>query len=247
MSASINVVSQFSQSAINSIALEAAVAAAREALKGETPNAWAAASQVANACNLLAASGSAKAAIFTIAAKQASDGFAAARIAAGALEADSKWQAFASAASVCRGALEYGIWVVDIAKSAAQKAVKASREAADSAAYAAAVAAGIVPAQSSPESEAAALRSELFIIKSDYDLKCSALKSAQERLIPIDALNKVHSEALAALQARLDQALAVAADYRAQLAARLSENDELAAQVQALQAAAKPAKRTAKA
>lgn len=190
------VIGNYSQSAINSIALEQAANAAKQALKGELPNAWGAASAIANACDALASSNSNKALIFGVASGQAAKAFAVERIQAGALEKESRWLAFGSACSVAKGALEFGVWFDGIGKSEAAKDIKESREARDSASYAMAVQAGIVPAVSTPDTQLSALRAELVALSTEHGITLMALKGAQERLIPLDVVQRAHDVAM---------------------------------------------------
>lgn len=153
--------------AVSALAIEAANTAAREANKGNNVDAWDTASTIGNAAMTAATTFAARAAIFGVASKYASEAFIAARTAHLRSVAEKspdgldvktfadaeKWGAFASACSVARGALELGVYVVGASKGATAKALKAQRDAGDAAAVAAAIAAGMLPGLSGSELE----------------------------------------------------------------------------------------------
>lgn len=213
------VIDSYTDAAMAATITEAAVQAAREAAKSGQSNAWDVARVIAADCESQEWSNSIKSDVFGLAAKAARAAFNEAT--------GSDWMALASSASTLRGALLFGVPFHDLGKSVVSKAVNVSREAHNKGLLLSAVEAGILPAQSTPESLNAALTAELVLIKANYDQLKHTLECAQERLIPLDALKLVHESQLSEVNSKYAQALQGQSESRLELDALKSELDAL--------------------
>lgn len=144
--APVNGIALYTARAVESLAVEAATRAARDANKGIQADGWACAVLIADAVLSIAASAVSRAMVYDAATAKAAEAFKAARIAHTGDQTVKGWPAFASARSTLHGGLLFSVYAPGMSKGDTAKLVKAAKTAAQRAAYDMAVEHGLIAA-----------------------------------------------------------------------------------------------------
>lgn len=190
-------VATYIPAAVRSLAVEAARAAAMEENKGLTADAWACATLIADAVLAISESGTARSAVFDVAAAAAADEFKAARRAESG-NADAKtWPAFASARSTLKNGLYFGAYEPGMSKSKVAAAVKKTKAAAAAAVTEMARQAGLLPSAAAT-SDAAELATALAAARAESAAAADEVAALQDT---IRAMRESHAAEIERLRA----------------------------------------------